>query len=222
MSDELRLAGLLCSRLCHDLVGPVSAMSNGIEFLEDDAPEMREEVARLLAMSSEQASHRLQFFRIAFGRTESSSVAPAVAARATVEFLRDHKIECRWNTPAENAETDTERAAVKLIVNMILLASECLMRGGTIDVSAELAGEALEIRVLADGPTVGFSEDQRRALELGNGEGGAETYAELQPRHIVPFLAARLARDGGGPLAWGEPDTPPFALTARFTPIRGR
>ena len=136
MSDELRLAGLLCSCLCPDLVGPVSAMSNGIEFLEDDAPDMREEVARLLAMSSEQASHRLQFFRIAFGRSESASIVPAVAARAAVDFLRDHKIECRWETPGENAESEIERRAVKLIVNMALLASECLMRGGTIDVSA--------------------------------------------------------------------------------------
>ena len=102
---------------------------------------------------------------------------------------------------------------------MALLASECLMRGGTIDVSAELAGEALDILVSADGTAVSLSEDQRRALELGNGEGGAQEYAELQPRHIVPFLAARLAREGGGSLAWSDPETPPLVLTARFMPL---
>ncbi len=168
-------------------------------------------------MSSEQASHRLQFFRIAFGRSESASIAPAAAARAAVEFLRDHKIECRWETPAENAETDIKRQAVKLIVNMVLLASECLVRGGTVDVLAEPVESILDIRVLADGPAVSLSEDQRHALELGNGGGGAQDHTELQPRHIVPFLAARLARDGGGPLAWGDPDTPPLVLTARYT-----
>jgi len=63
-------------------------MSNSIELLEDDAPDMREEVARLLAMSSEQASHRRQFFRIAFGRSKSASIAPAAAARAQVNDPR--------------------------------------------------------------------------------------------------------------------------------------
>ena len=33
---ELDFAALLCSRLCHDLISPVGAISNGIEILSDE------------------------------------------------------------------------------------------------------------------------------------------------------------------------------------------
>ena len=33
---DLRVAEMLCARLCHDLVGPVGAVNNGLELLEDD------------------------------------------------------------------------------------------------------------------------------------------------------------------------------------------
>jgi len=36
------LAAMLCSRLCHDLLSPVGALSNGLELLADEKdPEMR-------------------------------------------------------------------------------------------------------------------------------------------------------------------------------------
>ena len=33
---DLDFAALLCSRLCHDLISPVGAISNGIEILSDE------------------------------------------------------------------------------------------------------------------------------------------------------------------------------------------
>ena len=37
------LASLLCSRLCHDLLSPVGALTNGLELLaEERDPEMRQ------------------------------------------------------------------------------------------------------------------------------------------------------------------------------------
>ena len=42
-TDPLDLASLLCSRLCHDLLSPVGALSNGLELLADERdPEMRQ------------------------------------------------------------------------------------------------------------------------------------------------------------------------------------
>ena len=31
------LAAMLCSRVCHDVIGPVGAIINGLEVLEDDS-----------------------------------------------------------------------------------------------------------------------------------------------------------------------------------------
>ena len=34
--QALELASLLCSRLCHDMLSPVGALSNGLELLAED------------------------------------------------------------------------------------------------------------------------------------------------------------------------------------------
>ena len=56
------LASLLCSRLCHDLVGPVGAVASGVEMLElEDDADMRAEAIRLVGLSASQAIARLRF-----------------------------------------------------------------------------------------------------------------------------------------------------------------
>ena len=52
MTSETDLAALLCSRLCHDLLSPVGALSNGLELLADEKdPEMRKRCFELLEQS---------------------------------------------------------------------------------------------------------------------------------------------------------------------------
>ena len=48
--DDVRFASLLCSRLCHDIIGPIGAINNGIEILsgEDDA-DMRAQTIDLMS-----------------------------------------------------------------------------------------------------------------------------------------------------------------------------
>ena len=54
--DSLNLASLLCSRLCHDLLSPVGALSNGLELLaEEKDPEMRKRCFELLEQSARAA-----------------------------------------------------------------------------------------------------------------------------------------------------------------------
>ncbi|MBE0532481.1 MAG: hypothetical protein IH626_16775, partial [Rhodospirillales bacterium] len=66
MLIDLRVAQLLCSRVCHDLIGPVGAVASGIELMGEDGS-MAEDAMALIVKSSAQASRRLAFFRTAFG-----------------------------------------------------------------------------------------------------------------------------------------------------------
>ncbi len=51
--NAVDLASLLCSRLCHDLMSPVGALSNGIELLADEIdPDMRDKCIELLGESA--------------------------------------------------------------------------------------------------------------------------------------------------------------------------
>ena len=62
---ELRVAELLASRLCHDLISPVGAVNNGIELLTEFGEDPDGESMQLIATSAKTASEKLQFFRIA-------------------------------------------------------------------------------------------------------------------------------------------------------------
>ena len=53
MSD-LTLAALLCSRLCHDLIGPIAAVKNGVELITEhsDDTALVAEAQKLIAHSA--------------------------------------------------------------------------------------------------------------------------------------------------------------------------
>ena len=78
----LRVAELMCSRLCHDLISPVAAISNGLELLGDEADYMAGEITSLLSFSVGQAAGWLMFFRIAQA-IRGLSIKPSLNASRT-------------------------------------------------------------------------------------------------------------------------------------------
>src|SRR5438105_11724251 len=71
--EDIEIAALLVSRVCHDLVSPVGAVVNGLEVLEDERDAtMRADALKLITSSAAMAAARLQFARIAFGAAGSA------------------------------------------------------------------------------------------------------------------------------------------------------
>ena len=64
---ELRVAELMCSRLCHDLISPIGAINNGVELLNDGDNRVLQDSLVIIENSARQAVDRLSFFRISFG-----------------------------------------------------------------------------------------------------------------------------------------------------------
>ena len=64
---DMRILALLTARLCHELSGPVAAISNGVELLGEDAPDFSRQAISLVADSARRAANRLQFYRFAYG-----------------------------------------------------------------------------------------------------------------------------------------------------------
>ena len=70
---DLELAALISSKICHDVIGPVGAIYNGLEILdEDDDQEAKNYALDVIRNVTEQASARLQFCRFAFGAAGSA------------------------------------------------------------------------------------------------------------------------------------------------------
>jgi len=131
---DLELAALISSKICHDVIGPVGAIYNGLEILdEDDNVEAQSYALEVIRNVTEQASARLQFARFAFGAAGSagSVIDLGTAEQISRGFIGKGKHRLIWNLPAGQMAKDQ----VKLLLNLIASAVTALPRGGDIEVS---------------------------------------------------------------------------------------
>ncbi|HEV2334927.1 MAG TPA: histidine phosphotransferase family protein [Stellaceae bacterium] len=175
---DLRVVELVAARLCHDLISPVSAISNGVELLADDEPEFAREAARLVGDSARKAIRNLQFYRFAYAFGGGGLIGPAPHLLAE-EFFAETPIECDYR-PEVRALPLAEQ---KLACAMLTLAGEGLPRGGRLVLSARPDG--LEIEAAGQGP--GPAPEVRAALAL------AVPTAELTSRTVGAYIAGALA-----------------------------
>lgn len=191
--DPTELASLLCSRLCHDLLSPVGAMSNGLELLaEEKDPEMRKRCFELLEQSARSSADKLKFFRLAFGAAGGfGDLVPVAEPRAVIDALvaGNDRITLNWSLSGDALP----KSAVKVLLNLAMIGIEALVRGGTLDIGAELRDGASEIVVRATGPKIAFDESIGRALE-GRLEPG-ELASRTAPAAMLHLVATRA---GGG------------------------
>ena len=185
-------ASLLCSRLCHDLLSPVGALNNGIELLADEHdPEMRARCLELLAESARASANKLKFFRLAFGAAGGfADVVDTREARAAIEglFGGDGRIQLGWMVD----EPTMSKAALKVLLNLVLIAGDALVRGGSLDIGAEKHDHGLDIVVRAEGTRIVLDPELKRVLIGQTGED------EVAPRAAAAWLAHSLVEEGGG------------------------
>ena len=198
--SSIDLASMLCSRLCHDMLSPVGALSNGLELLADERDgEMRGRIVELLEQSAKTSADKLKFFRLAFGAAGGfGEMVPVEEPRSLVEGLASNnsRITLGWNVAAPALP----KAAVKVLLNLSLFGIEALVRGGTLDIGAELRDGAAEIAVRAAGPKIAFDPAVGQALE------GTLSRAEMSSRTAPAAMIQQLAAECGGALqfALGE------------------
>ena len=197
--NAVDLASLLCSRLCHDLLSPVGALNNGIELLADEQdPEMRERCLELLAESARASANKLKFFRLAFGAAGGfGDDIDTREARAALEglFGAERRIELGWMV----ADDKLSKGAVKLLLNLALLAGDALVRGGRLDVGAEAKDGGIELVIRAEGPRILLDPSLRETLLRGSSGGTVE------PRAAGAWLAHSLAAEAGGSIQLSDP-----------------
>jgi histidine phosphotransferase ChpT len=188
----LDLASLLCSRLCHDLLSPVGALSNGLELLtEEQDPEMRQRCFELLEQSAKASADKLKFFRLAFGAAGGfGDTVPVNEARALVDALAgsNGRVAVNWMFGVDALP----KPAVKTLLNLALIGLDALVRGGTLDIGAEATGSAIEIVVRAAGQRVAFDPAIGEALE------GRLNSSELSSRTAPAAMVQQLAASVGG------------------------
>lgn len=189
-TSSLELASLLCSRLCHDMLSPVGALSNGLELLADEKdPEMRQRCFELLDQSARISTDKLKFFRLAFGAAGGFGDMVAVSeAKVLIEALvaNNPRVRLAWALPSESLP----KAAIKTLLNFALIGLEALPRGGTLDIAAEYREDHSELVVRSSGPRIAFDRSVGNALEGTLPEG--DLSSRTAPAAMLHQLATEL------------------------------
>ncbi|MGF7154675.1 histidine phosphotransferase family protein [Novosphingobium gossypii] len=189
-TSSIELASLLCSRLCHDMLSPVGALTNGLELLADEKdPEMRQRCFELLDQSARISTDKLKFFRLAFGAAGGFGEMVAVSeAKVLVDALvaNNPRITLAWALPSDSLP----KAAIKTLLNFALIGLEALPRGGTLEIAAEYLQDHSELVVRAAGPRIAFDRSVGSALEGALPEG--ELSSRTAPAAMLHQLAVEL------------------------------
>ncbi|MEX2520960.1 MAG: histidine phosphotransferase family protein [Paracoccaceae bacterium] len=193
MNGDLALAGLVASRICHDLISPVGAIGNGLELMRE--PGSGAEEMALLVDCSEAATSSLQFLRLAFGaRDPNESLGRDEFSSAITPYFSRRKCALDLGDCPESMNF----GAARPLIWLALIGAGALPRGGELALtSAASAPLALEWAVR------GESRMQAKASALLS---APPALAEVGPGEVHFLLLWRTAQAAGARPHW-RPDS---------------
>ncbi len=209
---ETSFAALLCSRLCHDLVSPVGAVSNGVEIMKEEKdPDMLVEVVDLVEQSARQTSNKIQFFRLAFGAGGGfgATIDLKEAHKCLSNFLSGINVDLDWTLEPKLVQKDY----VKVLLNLALITGESLIRGGTQKVTLDYSnnGDALAaMTVSVSGKRVILLEAMKDALL------GVSSFEQIEPKTAPAYFVTSLLEDLSGQITIGEQSDDSLVLQVHF------
>ena len=189
---DIAVLELLASRICHDLISPLGAVHNGVEFLEESGVTGGEDAIGLIAHSAQMAAAKLQAFRLAYGAGgRDPNIKPADVQKVFTDLTGlDGKITQDWTKDAL-AQPMVPAGYCKMLMGTMMMAMECLPKGGKVSVSTD-GGKTL---ITAEGPDAAPRQQVKEALER------SLPVESLDPRLIHPYVLSALAGQYGFAIA---------------------
>lgn len=128
--SETELAELICTRISHDVIGNVGAVSNAVELLEEGDMDFLDDIRSILKVSSSVLSARLKFFRLAFGLSNANLEDFGQVKSAAENYLKT--LGSRNYPLSLELELHSAAFARQALVG-IMIAADMLIKGGKIE-----------------------------------------------------------------------------------------
>lgn len=189
MGLDAKMAEHLCTRLCHDLTGPIGAINNGAEFLDEQGFDMQNDVLNLIGSSAREAVSRLQFYRQAYGKLNEFGEADLQEKKQLAEdYFADTKIKLDWPDQHVNMPgISVSQKMGRLLLNFIIIASKTLIRGGVLSIRIDADRQ---IQVSVKGETIKEDEEVGRVL-------AGDESIPMSPKTVQAFLTLTLMKEMG-------------------------
>jgi histidine phosphotransferase ChpT len=194
--NYLSFAQMLCSRLCHDLITPIGAVSTGIELLENCNRQDRAQLLAISQQSADTAARRLVYYRAAFGYSMTSQLTTLEEIEKLMTgFLDPLNIRFEWQEKPSDLqplkELITFAAFARILLNLILIAAESSPFGSTGQLSLRTSEETVHLTLKVTGKLVVLRPEIQAALQ---GELEESLYT---PRTIQPVMTHILLKNEG-------------------------
>lgn len=125
---------LICTRISHDLIGNIGAVSNAVELLEEGDMDFLDDIRSILKTSSLVLSARLKFFRMAFGLVNANLEDKSLVVKTTEDYL---KTIGNQNFPIKLEAGDFSPASAKIFMICAMIMADTLIKGGNITIGEE-------------------------------------------------------------------------------------
>jgi histidine phosphotransferase ChpT len=189
--DDLNFTAFMSSKICHDLVGPVGAISNGLELLEEESDEnTRAYALELIQFSASVARARLEFARLAFGSSSAlgSDVDLGHAENIARAFVEEGKHKLHWKMEFRSLE----KTGVRLLLTLLTISMTAIPAGGDVRVAITGSAETPNIEIRCSGRGARIPEG---IADMFSGRA-----TDVDPRSVIGYYCARLAASCRMPL----------------------
>jgi histidine phosphotransferase ChpT len=198
MTASQDITALLGSRICHDLISPLGAISNGVELLEMTGLEMGPEL-ELISQSVSNANARIRFFRVAFGASSPDQMIGANEIRSILaDQTKTGRLHIDWQVGS-----DMERQQVKMMFLLLMCLETSMPWGGQITASHDGSYWSL----------AGTSDRMKDVPELWDLLSRPPGTPEIAAADVHFLLLAHLLQEVGRNLTLDRSET---GLIARF------
>ena len=216
---DLRILETLSSKICHDLINPISAINNGIELIEDASSNkagtaFSKEALEMIEFSGEQASKRILVFRIAYGQLLSSTAKtpfPKVTD-SLKDFFSNSRIALDVDQKINDASMTTRVGFNRIFVNAVMLSFELLQIEGEISAKYEEGEDDAEgtILITVSGKHKEITDKIHDCLSFKNGP------QDICVQSITPYILGLYAEQFEAKLGLNVVDDTEFTLKISF------